>query len=206
MVPARAFGWQAATICAAALAFAGTARATCFDGIRNGPESDVDCGGDCPSCERGQRCGAPRDCYSGRCEAGECAERTYDKREAIPAGYRIETSTADGAAISRTIGWVALGIGYGTAYVAALSAPGNVSWLYAPVLGPWIQVSRKNCPVPGLIAVDGLFQTVGAGLVVYGIAAAGKQLVRDEGVFARVQVVPATIGRDGYGVWMTGAF
>jgi hypothetical protein len=206
MVPARAFGWQGVALCTAALSFAGAAGATCFDGIRNGPESDVDCGGDCPSCERGQRCNAPRDCYSGRCEVGECAERTYDKREPLPAGYRIETSEADGAAISRTIGWVALGIGYGGAYIAALSAPGNVSWLYAPVIGPWIQVARKDSPLPGLIAVDGLFQTVGAGLVIYGIAAAGKQLVRDEGVLARIQVVPSNIGRDGYGVWMTGAF
>lgn len=202
----RALGWRRATICAAALSFAGTAGATCFDGVRNGPESDVDCGGDCPACERGQRCNAPRDCYSGRCEASECAERTYDRSEGVPAGYRIETSEADGAAISRTIGWVSLGVGYGGAYVAALSAPGNVSWLYAPVIGPWIQVARKDSPMPGLIAVDGLFQTVGAGLVVYGIAAAGKQLVRDEGVFARVQIVPTTIGRDGCGLWMSGMF
>ena len=190
----------------ATLFVAEAAGATCFDGIRNGPESDVDCGGDCPSCERGKHCNSPRDCYSGRCAVGECAERAYEKSEPVPAGYRLETSEADGAAITRTIGWIALGVGYGSAYVAALSAPGNVSWLYAPVIGPWIVVAKKDAPLPGLIAVDGLFQTVGAGLVVYGIAAAGKQLVRDEGVFARVHVVPATVGRDGYGVWLLGAF
>jgi hypothetical protein len=188
------------------MSFGSAASATCFDGVRDGPESDVDCGGDCPACERGDRCGSPHDCYSGRCAEGECAERSYANGETVPAGYRVERSDADGAAITRTIGWIALGVGYGSAYVAALSLPGNVSYLYAPVIGPWIEVGQKHQGLPGLIAVDGFFQTVGASLVVYGIAAAGKQLVRDEGVFARITVAPAAMGRDGYGMCVTGAF
>ena len=193
-------------VTASGVSLSSAARATCFDGVRNGPESDVDCGGDCPACERGDRCTAPRDCYSGRCAEGFCAERSLNKGEPVPAGYRVETSQADGAAVTRTIGWVSLGVGYGAAYVTALSLPGNVSWLYAPVIGPWIQVGRRGQSLPGLIAVDGLFQTVGASLVVYGIAAAGKQLVRDEGVLARVRVVPTAMGRDGWGVTLVGAF
>jgi len=195
----------AAVFCAA-MSLGGVASATCFDGVRDGPESDVDCGGDCPACERSDRCTSPHDCYSGRCAEGKCAERSYGKGEEVPAGYRVETSDADGAAITRTIGWTALAVGYGSAYVAALSLPGSVSFLYAPVVGPWIEISQKNQRLPGLIAVDGFFQTVGASLVVYGIAAAGKQLVRDEGVLARLRVMPAAMGRDGYGIWVTGAF
>ncbi|HEX4340959.1 MAG TPA: hypothetical protein VH062_33855 [Polyangiaceae bacterium] len=195
----------AAVICAI-MSFGSAAFATCYDGVRDGPESDVDCGGDCPACERNDRCTSPRDCYSGRCAEGFCAERSFAKGETLPAGYRVETSDADGAAITRTIGWIALGVGYGSAYVAALSVPGDVSFLYAPVIGPWIEVAQRGQRLPGLIAVDGLFQTVGASLVVYGIAAAGKQLVRDEGVLARVLVVPAAMGRDGYGLSLVGAF
>src|SRR4051812_41585202 len=95
----------AALGCAAVL-FALPAGATCFDGVRNGPESDVDCGGDCPACERGDTCQIPSDCYSGRCAQNECEERPYVKGTTVPPGYRLETSQADGAAITRTIGWV----------------------------------------------------------------------------------------------------
>jgi hypothetical protein len=195
----------AALICAA-LSWAGSSGATCFDGVRDGPESDVDCGGDCPACERGDKCTAPRDCYSGRCAEGLCAERTFEKGEPVPAGYRVETSDADGAAITRTIGWISLGVGYGGAYVSALSLPGSISYLYIPVLGPWIEVGQKEQGLRGLIAVDGFFQTVGATLVIYGIAAHGRQLVRDEGVLAKLRITPGAIGRDGYGLWMRGAF
>lgn len=195
-----------ATLSCAALFIASAAGATCFDGVRNGPESDVDCGGDCPACERGDRCAAPRDCYSGRCAEGVCAERTYAKGEQVPAGYRVETSEADGAAITRIIGWTSLGIGYGAAYVAALSLPGNVSYLYVPVVGPWIEVAQKDQGLKGLLAVDGFFQTVGATLVIYGIAASGRQLVRDEGVLARMLVTPTAMGRNGYGMCVLGSF
>jgi hypothetical protein len=195
-----------ATLSCATLFIASSAGATCFDGVRNGPESDVDCGGDCPACERGDGCTAPRDCYSGRCAEGACAERTYGKGEQVPAGYRVETSDADGAAISRTIGWTSLGIGYGAAYFAALSLPGNVSYLYVPVVGPWIEIAQKDQGLKGLLALDGFFQTVGATLVIYGIAASGRQLVRDEGVLARMLVTPATMGRNGYGMCVLGSF
>lgn len=199
----RRFG--AAALCAAlscaTLLVAGTVRATCFDGVRDGPESDVDCGGDCPACERGDRCTTPRDCYSGRCAEGFCAERAYKKGDEVPAGYRVETSEADTAAITRLMGWISLGVGYGGAYVAALSLPGDVSYLYLPVAGPWIEVAQKGQELKGLLILDGFFQTVGASLLVYGIAASGRQLVRDEGVLARLRVAPVMMGRNGYGVW-----
>jgi hypothetical protein len=40
---------------------------TCSDGIQNGSESDVDCGGSCQRCVNGKRCTSFRDCQSGRC-------------------------------------------------------------------------------------------------------------------------------------------
>lgn len=189
----------------AMLLAAAPVRATCFDGVQNGPESDVDCGGDCLPCERGDACRAPRDCFSGRCAESVCEEQIYEKGEPVPPGYRVETSTADGAAIARTIGWVSLGLGYGVAYASALALPGQVSWLYVPVLGPWVKVADRGQSLRGWIAVDGLFQTVGAGLVVGGIATGGKQLVRND-VLARLVVSPGPVARDGYGVWMSGAF
>ena len=46
---------------------------TCTDRLRNGSETDVDCGGPCPTCADGQKCGKgdmcgkDSDCLSGKC-------------------------------------------------------------------------------------------------------------------------------------------
>ena len=45
----------------------------CADGVRNGDESDIDCGGSvCTRCALGKSCTRPADCASGACDAGEC--------------------------------------------------------------------------------------------------------------------------------------
>ena len=67
----------------------GTADAgpTCTDGIANGHESDVDCGGDvCLGCKNGQACAAPSDCAIQSCTAAICQDTlcvngTVDKGE-----------------------------------------------------------------------------------------------------------------------------
>jgi hypothetical protein len=45
---------------------------TCTDGISNGSETDVDCGGSCPRCNSGKTCGSRNDCATARCESGTC--------------------------------------------------------------------------------------------------------------------------------------
>jgi hypothetical protein len=47
---------------------------SCSDRIRNGNETDVDCGGSCLQCTGGHSCMRGRDCQLGRCIAGRCAE------------------------------------------------------------------------------------------------------------------------------------
>lgn len=46
---------------------------TCSDGIRNGSETGVDCGGSCSPCATGQPCSVPTDCAGARCAGGMCA-------------------------------------------------------------------------------------------------------------------------------------
>ena len=50
--------------------FGGT---SCSDGIRNGTETDVDCGGLCNRCDEGKHCTYTRDCWSDDCDNGVCA-------------------------------------------------------------------------------------------------------------------------------------
>ncbi|MEE2789338.1 MAG: hypothetical protein VX589_18515, partial [Myxococcota bacterium] len=47
---------------------------TCEDGVKNGLETDVDCGGiDCPGCADGDACEDAGDCASSSCDARVCA-------------------------------------------------------------------------------------------------------------------------------------
>ncbi|MBR9693151.1 hypothetical protein GOV07_04465 [Candidatus Woesearchaeota archaeon] len=52
-------------------------KGTCTDAIKNGYESDIDCGGaDCPTCSDGQTCKSTGDCQSSYCDAaGQCGEK-----------------------------------------------------------------------------------------------------------------------------------
>jgi hypothetical protein len=52
--------------------------ASCTDGVKNGAETDVDCGGPtCPKCVDGRACVVEADCASQRCSAGTCGVRAW---------------------------------------------------------------------------------------------------------------------------------
>jgi hypothetical protein len=46
---------------------------SCADGIKNGDETDVDCGGSCDQCSSGQFCNTRTDCDTAHCSDGRCA-------------------------------------------------------------------------------------------------------------------------------------
>jgi hypothetical protein len=48
--------------------------ATCGDGVQNGTETDVDCGGTCPRCAPGQTCATRSDCATALCTGGACQQ------------------------------------------------------------------------------------------------------------------------------------
>lgn len=51
----------------------------CGDGIKNGDESDTDCGGStCPGCPDDGACGDNADCASGYCADGSCAAKSCE--------------------------------------------------------------------------------------------------------------------------------
>lgn len=47
--------------------------ATCFDRVRNGSETDIDCGGSCTTCTTAAACSSAADCESAACDGGSCA-------------------------------------------------------------------------------------------------------------------------------------
>jgi len=50
----------------------GPALAKCDDGVRNGQETDVDCGGGCVPCAQCMRCKVAADCETSQCADGTC--------------------------------------------------------------------------------------------------------------------------------------
>lgn len=53
----------------------------CFNGVKDGNESDVDCGGSCFNrlqCAAGKHCWLDRECQSNRCVSGVCANSTCE--------------------------------------------------------------------------------------------------------------------------------
>ncbi|MEM9074678.1 MAG: hypothetical protein AAGE52_39650, partial [Myxococcota bacterium] len=63
-------------------------RARCDDGIQNGGESDIDCGGPCTPCDRGQRCVSFNDCRSELCNEGRCENRGSScSAGGVPSGW-----------------------------------------------------------------------------------------------------------------------
>jgi hypothetical protein len=45
----------------------------CTNGVKDGNETDVDCGGSCPACSLTQHCSVDNDCSSGGCVVGTCS-------------------------------------------------------------------------------------------------------------------------------------
>lgn len=52
----------------------GTSTNTCRNRVRDGNETDVDCGGDCQTCFDNNACAVASDCQSNACNGGTCAE------------------------------------------------------------------------------------------------------------------------------------
>ncbi|PKN59528.1 MAG: hypothetical protein CVU56_00445 [Deltaproteobacteria bacterium HGW-Deltaproteobacteria-14] len=75
--------------------------ATCGDGLQNGAETDVDCGGGCPTCANGRSCAVRTDCASAYCGAGTCAwapSCTALKAGGAPTGeYTVDLDGAGSA-------------------------------------------------------------------------------------------------------------
>jgi hypothetical protein len=62
---------------------------TCSDGIKNGNETAIDCGGDCPRCADGQGCATRDDCVSARCGGGTCLACTSNISCGADAGGNL---------------------------------------------------------------------------------------------------------------------
>jgi hypothetical protein len=145
----------------------------------------------------------------------------------VPPGYRLERSRLNGLAVA---GGLVLGAGWavGLGIAAAHGFDHANGWLVVPVLGPWVSLGRRQAPcnienvevrddvqrcvkdamneatLIAAIAVDGLFQVIGGGLLLGGVFSTRQELVRKD--VARVRLTPLVAGRSGYGLGLLGSF
>jgi len=67
---------------------------TCLDGVKNGTETDVDCGGpNCGGCTPGKACVFASDCQTGVCTAGTCGPVTVQSTTPSDAATAVKVPT-----------------------------------------------------------------------------------------------------------------
>ena len=122
----------------------------CDDGVRNGSESDTDCGGSCPRCDLCRGCGGGGDCTTGVCNsAGRCTFRTDVTVNWLtncfgPGGGNTAVSVASMPA--------------GTYTVTALDSAGTV-WtpVNYPTTGWFWNIICDNLAAPALATPAGVY-------------------------------------------------
>ena len=141
----------------------------------------------------------------------------------MPAGYHVEERPRRGLVIAGTI-VLAVPYGLGLAVAGGQNFPNSSGWLIVPGIGPWLTLLTRhksgNCSdnstfndcvdtsvddtTRTFLIIDGLMQTGGAVMLIAGIAAPKKVIARD--FVGNLHLTPSTIGRSGYGAFLTGTF
>ncbi len=96
---------------------------SCFDGVMNTTETDVDCGGSCAPCETGKSCRVVGDCQNAQCISGLCSTCTLGTNLIINGDAEIPGNA------QYLLGWSSNSletVGYDTGFLAS-TAPGPTS-------------------------------------------------------------------------------
>ncbi|MBW3019974.1 hypothetical protein KY334_01650, partial [Candidatus Woesearchaeota archaeon] len=62
---------------------------SCSNNIKDGSETDVDCGGSCPACPSGKNCTVGTDCISGVCEDDVCVVPSSTQTISLEPGWNL---------------------------------------------------------------------------------------------------------------------
>lgn len=139
----------------------------------------------------------------------------YEVGQPVPPGYYVQESVRRGPVIA---GAIVLGVPYviGVSVASGNNFEDATGWLVIPAIGPWIALgTRKNdcgdsaldCTNDAaertLLTLDGLMQTTGAVLFIWGLASTSRRLVRND--IVELTITPTLVG-SGYGVGAVGMF
>ncbi|MBV9950234.1 MAG: hypothetical protein JOZ69_25560 [Myxococcales bacterium] len=136
----------------------------------------------------------------------------WEEGEPIPAGYHPVTRARKGMIVA---GAVPLGILYFlSALVGAVAHDANqgrdhsADGLFIPVVGPFITMTQQSSATANVfLAVDGIGQSAGLALLIYGFASPQTVLMRDQAGLAPSLVPrPMLLGRGATGLGWAGSF
>ena len=158
-------------------------------------------------------------------------EMRYVEGRAIPQGYHLESRPRKGLVVS---GSIVFGIAYFLSLsVAASSKYEPDRWLYAPLIGPFVDLGnrKENCSTIPMgsfgtsttcqddsserffLMADGLMQASGSLMLILGLALPQQLLVRDDAPYVSGSpsrfawtITPRGMGRSGYGLGVVGTF
>lgn len=110
-------------------------------------------------------------------------------------------------------GLVILGLSYAPALVVAVNSDRSEDkLLYAPVVGPWLDLASRdddNKAHNTLLVLDGLFQTIGAVEIVASLfwinSGTGVATVASTGIDVAT-IAPVRVSKDGYALVASGTF
>jgi hypothetical protein len=109
----------------------------CSDGVKDGNETDVDCGGSCPPCAAGKVCAVNADCVPGECTGNICTPHPMGAGATPTATYIVPVATGVGTVAPSTGGYgITATVQGGTAAtyrLVALAPAGTSSELYGSI-------------------------------------------------------------------------
>jgi hypothetical protein len=139
-------------------------------------------------------------------------EIDWSDGEPIPDGYHRATRIRKGPIIG---GAITFGTLYLFSVLAAASAQDTArseglssspeAALYVPGIGPFIQMASTSTATGTVVlAIDGLAQSAGLALLIYGLTSPRTVLIRND--FAQAAIVPIAFGKEGAGLGVVGRF
>jgi len=129
----------------------------------------------------------------------------YQEGNPVPVGYHVESRVRRGMVVG---GSISFGIMYFfSALTAAVGSDAGVNnqALWIPGIGPFIQIANSNSSTERFFCgFDGLIQSAGIAMLVYGIASPKTVLVRND-LGLVIRPMPFTV-RNGGGMALGGTF
>lgn len=142
--------------------------------------------------------------------------KDYEEGDPIPPGYHADTQMRKGLVIG---GAITFGCMYIFSVIAGAaiddtnkdykyvngnytttkgSAEDSGTFLYIPVAGPFLQMTRTETATGNVfLAIDGIAQAAGATMLIVGLTSPKTVLIRND--LAEVKVTPMRMGMDGSG-------
>lgn len=132
----------------------------------------------------------------------------FDEDQPIPFGYTPISRKRKGLIIAgaclfgATYGYTAFSAAYAQVLIAASGSNDDVGPLFIPVVGPFLELGETdNSAARFVLVVDGLAQSAGALMLLYGLTTPRTILVRND----RLSITPM-VRRGASGLVLSGAF